>query len=211
MNTRLTIYGDRTTTFTATLGAFSPELLRVMTGNASVIKTTAVDVIDKGLAVTGGTATLTKGTPSAGKELTVYVADEFGRNKTLLTAGTPASNPTQYSISGLTITVNTSVNGSKLNVYYMVDKEVESIEAKGGVHPIYEMSGICVCTDIDSGQLYRGVLYIPSAMISSNYSLGGSNSSDVPEPQNIEIDCLQDKALQYPYKLDLEEVANDQF
>ena len=134
-----------------TLGAFSTELLRVMTGHSSIIKTTAVDVIDKALPVTSSTVTLTKGTPSTGKALTVYVADEYGRNKTLLTAGTPASDPLAYSIVGSTVTVHSTVTGN-LNIYYMVDKEVESVEAKGGVHPIYEMSGVCVCTDIDTGK-----------------------------------------------------------
>lgn len=208
---RLTVYGDRTTTLSATLGAFSPELLRVMTGNVSAVKTVATDVIDKGLAVSSGTTTLTKGTPSVGEELTVYVADDYGRNGTLLSAGTPASDPTKYSISGSTITVHTDISGKKLNVYYMTDKEVESIEAKGGVHPIYEMAGICVCTDIDSGQLYRGVIFLPSAQIGSDYSLSGKNSSDVPGSQSVEISCLNDKALGYPYKLDLEQIANDNF
>src|SRR5574344_1840915 len=80
---RYVVYGDTTTILNATLGTISPELLRVMTGQISVVKTVPVDVIDKGLAITSNQATLTKGSPAVGKELTVYVADEFGRNKTL--------------------------------------------------------------------------------------------------------------------------------
>lgn len=207
---RFVVYGDTTTTLTATLGTISPELLRVMTGQASVVKTVAVDVIDKGLAITSNQATLTKGVPSTGKEITVYVADEFGRNKTLLTAGTPASDPTKYSISGSTITVHTSITG-KLNVYYMTDKEIEAIEAKGNTNAIYEMIGVCVCTDIDTGVIYRGNIEIPSAQMSSNYSWGGKNSAETPDPQSIEITCLQDSNTGYPYRLVLEQVTDDNF
>lgn len=208
--TRLVIYGDRTTNFDMTLGAFSTSLLRVMTGNSSSVKTKAIDVIDPKLAVTSSTATLTKGAPSTGKPISVYVCDDYGRPNTLLTAGTPASDPNAYSISGSTITVNSAVT-NPLTVYYQTDKTVESLEAKDSAHPVYEMTSIVVCTDIDSGLIYRGTITIPSGQISTSYSLTGGNNSDVPESQNVQITCLQDTSLGYPYVLDLEEVTNVNF
>lgn len=208
--TRMVIYGNRETTFDMTLGAFSTSLLRVMTGNASVIKSKAIDVIDSKLKVTSSTATLTKGVPSVGKPISVYVCDDYGRPNTLLTAGTPASDPNAYSISGSTITVNVAVT-NPLTVYYQVDKTVESLEARDSAHPIYEMTSIVVCTDMDSGLIYRGTITIPSGMIATSYSLTGKNTSDLPDNQNIQITCLNDASVGYPYVLDLEEVDNVNF
>lgn len=207
---RFTLYGETTTLLNGTFGAISPELLRVMTGNVVTTKTTAVDVIDKGVAIASSTATLTKGVPSTGKPITIYVADSYGRNKTLLTAGTPASDPTAYSISGSTITVHSSVVG-KINVYYMVDKEVEVIEAKPSTHQIYELAGICTGQDVDTGAIYRGVIEIPSAQMSSNYNWGAKNSQDVPDDQTVEITCLYDSTAGYPYRILFEKVANTDF
>lgn len=207
---RFTLYGDTTTTLTGTFGTISPELLRVMTGNVVTAKTVAVDVIDKGVAISSSTATLTKGVPSVGRELTVYVADSNGRNKTLLSAGTPASDATKYSISGSTITVNEAVTGT-LNVYYMTDKEVEAIEAAPSTHSIYSMVGICTGYDVDTGAIYRGSIEIPSAQMSSNYNWGAKNSQDVPDDQTVEITCLYDSTAGYPYRILFEKVTSTDF
>ena len=188
---RFTLYGDTSTTINGVFGAISPELLRVMTGNIIISKTVAVDVIDKGVVISSSTATVTKGVPSTGKPLTIYVADDKGRNKTLLSTGTPASDPTKYSISGSTITVNEAVTG-KLNIYYMVDKEVQAIEAKPSTHAIYELVGIVTGQDVDTGAIYRGSIEIPSAQMSSNYNWGAKNSQAVPDDQTVEITCLYD-------------------
>lgn len=207
---RFTLYGETTTLINGTFGTISPELLRVMTGNIITSKTVPIDVIDKGIAIASNTATLTKGVVSTGKALTVYVADEYGRNKTLLKVGTPASDPTAYSISGLIITVHTTVTG-KLNVYYMTDKEVQAIEAKPSTHQIYELAGICTGQDIDTGAIYRGVIEIPSAQMSSNYNWGAKNSQDVPDDQSVEITCLFDSTVGYPYRILFEQVADTNF
>lgn len=205
----LKIYGDRTTKLTSSIATFSTELLRIMTGQETVVRELAMPVIEKNLVISGNAVTIDK-VPSAGKAMSVFVADDYGRNATLLTKSSTASTPTQYAITGQQITVNAAVTG-KLNVYYYADEEVESIEAKGGVHPIYEMEGICVCTDVDTGKIYKGVIHIPSAQIASSYSISGRNSSDTPDNQSIEIDCLADKAMGYPYALRLLEVQNDNF
>lgn len=207
---RFTLYGDTTTLINGVFGAISPELLRVMTGNVITTKTLAVDVIDKGVAISSSTASVTKGVPSTGKSLTIYVADDKGRNKTLLSAGTPASDPTKYSISGSTITVNEAVTG-KLNIYYMVDKEVEAIEAKPSSHGVYEMVGICTAQDVDTGAVYRGSIEIPSAQMSSNYNWGAKNSQDVPDDQTVEITCLYDSTAGYPYRILFEQVTDTNF
>jgi len=208
--TRMVIYGNRETTFDMTLGSFSTNLLRVMTGNASVIKSKAIDVINSKLIVTSSTTTLTKGVPSVGKPITVYVCDNYGRPNTLLIAGTPASDPAAYSISGLIVTVNVAVTNN-ITVYYQTDKTVESIESKDSAHPIYEMTSIIVCTDMDSGLIYRGTLTIPSGMIATSYNLTGKNTSDLPDNQKIQVTCLKDTSVEYPYVLDLEEVVNVNF
>ena len=139
----------------------------------------SIDVIDPKLAVTSSTATLTKGTPSVGKPISVYVCDDYGRPNTY--CWNCRSDPAAYSISGSTITVNVAVT-NPLTVYYQTDKTVESIEAKDSAHPIYEM--IVVCTDMDSGLIYRGTITIPSGMIATSYSLTGKNTSDLPDNQN---------------------------
>ena len=207
---RFTLYGDTSTTLAGSFGAISPELLRVMTGNVITSKTVAVDVIDKGVAIASSTATLTKGTPVVGREVTVYVADANGRNKTLLKAGTPASDPTAYSIAGTTITVNVAVVG-KLNVYYLTEKEVQAIEAKPSTHAIYEMVGIVTGYDVDTGVIYRGSIEIPSAQMSSNYNWGAKNSQDVPDDQTVEITCLYDSTAGYPYRILFEQVTDTNF
>ena len=207
---KFTLYGETTTLINGTFGTISPELLRVMTGNVITTKTTAVDVIDKGIAITSSTATLTKGSPSTGRELSVYTADANGRNKTLLVAGTPASDPAAYSIAASTITVNVAVTG-KLNVYYMTDKEVQAIEAKPSSHSVYSMVGICTGQDVDTGIIYRGSIEIPSAQMASNYNWGAKNSQDVPDDQTVDITCLYDSTAGYPYRILFEQVSDTNF
>ena len=207
---RFTLYGETTTILNGTFGAISPELLRVMTGNVITVKNVPVDVIDKGIAINSSTATLTKGTPVIGREITVYVADANGRNKTLLKTGTPATDPTAYSISGTTVTVNVAVTG-KLNIYYLTDKEVQVIEAKPSSHAIYELVGIVTGQDVDTGAIYRGSIEIPSAQMSSNYNWGAKNSQDVPDDQTVEITCLHDSTAGYPYRILFEQVADTNF
>lgn len=200
----LKIYGDRTTTLTASMATVSTDFLKIATGSTVTIKTLPTDEVEKMVPITGASVTLSS-TPSTNAVMSVFVADAYGRNLTKLEKVSSAPNAGQYSVSGNKITVNASTTG-KLNVYYKTDKEVESVEARTGSHPKFRMSAICICTDVDSGKIYRGTITSESVQISSNYSITGKNSSDAPEAQTLTLDLLQDTGSTHPYALELFEI-----
>ena len=94
---------------------FDNNAIAMLTGNP--LKSGAKDIDYKEVkAVTSNKISLSK-TPK-GAIVSVYKVNPDGTNGTEYTLGTPASNPTEFSVAGKDLTFNTAVtNGFKLFLY----------------------------------------------------------------------------------------------
>lgn len=196
----LAIYGDRDAKFTAETATLSPEILAVMTNNVLTVKSKPVQQIET-LEVSGGKFTMSKDMIS-GTSLTVKAFGAYGKLKTL-TVGTPATAQDQYSITGKIITCHTSV--TKIKVYYMATDEVETIELSDITPKTFEFVADCLCKEIESGNLYRCTMHIPMGSITPDYSIGGKNSSDVPDNTTLTIDCMMSEEYGYPIAINFKQ------
>ncbi|MEG1142476.1 MAG: hypothetical protein RSE41_08565, partial [Clostridia bacterium] len=149
----MTIFGDRETQLTGTVGTMSAELLEVMTGSTTEVKTKAVDdVVVK--QVVSNKITLAQ-TPNTSATIAVFKLDQYGKAiKPALekVSGTPSDN--QFSVTGKDLTFKTGAVGS-YKIVYKYDVELETIEAKDIKPKSYKMVGICVAREIESGKLYK--------------------------------------------------------
>lgn len=193
-----TKYGNRSVTITATNGTLSTSLLKLYTGQSATVKSSTMTYRQKGVAVTGGSATLEK-VPSQGKPITVYTTDAYGRNLARLEATSGAVSPTTYKISGSTINVDESVK-TPLNVWYEYDEEIEEVSGRGGTGNTYKLEIECVWYDITTDLKYSGVIIVDGASLSPSYTIAGKNSNDVPDPQTVEFTVLS-KMGQEPYTI----------
>lgn len=108
---------QRDSTMTIEMPLVDPKMLAILGGDPAVIG--AQNVFKREvLKVSGGTATLSA-SPVNGT-LTVFNLVGLRENGTQLTVGTPASTPNTYSISGTTVTVNSTSNpdGSSIVCWY---------------------------------------------------------------------------------------------
>lgn len=198
----LAIYGDRDAKFTAETATLSPEILAIMTNNALTVKTKQIQQ-NETLEISGGKFTMSKDMVS-GTNLTVKAFGAYGKLKTL-TVGTPSTSADQYSITGKVITCHTSV--TKIKVYYMAEEEVETIELSDITPKTFEFVADCLCKEIESQNLYRCTMHIPSGSITPEYSIGGKNSSDVPDNTTLTIDCVMNDEYGYPIAINFKQEA----
>ncbi len=200
----LTIKGDRTCKLTATNATLSTDYIKLLTGNSVTTKTVNIPKVDRKLAITSNSATLTA-TPANGANVTVFLSNANGENITKLTKVVSAPTAGQFSISGSTITLASGTSGV-LNVYYFVAEEVEVQEAKSGVTPTYSCKGVCLLTSTSNKKLYQGVIDMPNVQISPSVTLAGKNSSEAPDANTIELDLLA--TGDYPYAIQAKEIAS---
>lgn len=108
------------------------KLLGMILGSVDTKETAKVSRVEV-KTVTSTKITLTDA-PNAGTMSVFLCGDD---NKTLLeeiTVGTPTSNPLEYSVSSKDITFNTTQNGKKVIVFYVIDKADTSVmKVKGTV------------------------------------------------------------------------------
>lgn len=195
----LTLYGDRNCQLTASTATQTTDLIKVMFNTTSIVKTKSLPVVET-LTVSGGVFTLSK-TPASGIAPTIFKVDTTtGKElKPALVAGTPTTNPTDYSISGTTVTCNSSV--TKISVSYNAEIEVEALEMSDNTPKNWEACGILYCKEIETGNLYKAWLELPNISILPNASMSAKNENGAPDPVELTVDLMVG-ADGYPYALD---------
>lgn len=199
----LTIKGDRTCKLSASSSTLSTDYIKLLTGNSVTTKTINTPKVDKKLAITSNTATLTK-TPSAGANVTIYLSNANGENIMKLTKVASAPTTGQYSITGSVVTLASGTTGV-INAYYFVSEEVEAQEATSGVTPTYSCKGVCLLTSTSNKRLYKGIIDMPNVQVSPSITLAGKNSSDAPDANTLELDLLSTGS--YPYAIQAVEIS----
>lgn len=199
----LTIKGDRTCKLSASNATLSTDYIKLLTGNSVTTKTVDTPKVDKKLAITSNSATLTK-TPSANADVTIYLSNANGENITKLTKVASAPTAGQFSITGSTVTLASGTTGV-INAYYFTSVEVEAQEAVSGVTPTYSCKGVCLLTSTSNKKLYRGIIDMPNVQVSPSVTLAGKNSSDAPDANTLELDLLSTGT--YPYAIQASEIS----
>jgi hypothetical protein len=171
---------------------FDKDALAMLTGNALV---TAAKVIsfDDVKSVTSNKITLSK-TP-VGAITTVYKLNADGTNGQEYTLGTPATNATEFSVSGKDLTFHTSVtNGTLFKVYYKVNTAADaktvrvSSDAFGGTFKI--VIDLLVRDSFD-GMDYAAQLIVPRGRFEENFNIELSVDGD-PATLALPIECLRE-------------------
>lgn len=174
--------------------------------NTSVtVKSVNVPKYEKGVAISGTTATLT-GTPASNTNVTVYTTNANGENLVKLTKVTSAPTGNQFSISSQTITVPSTLSGN-LNVYYFVAKEAEVLSATASTASVYKAYANCLLQSISNNRLYAGNILLNNCQITPSVTFGGSNSAETPESSALTLDLLSLNGLA-PYEIICYEVES---
>lgn len=195
----MSIFGDRECQLSASVGTMSMELIEIMTGSPSLVKTKSMDEVEV-LDIISNKVTL-KEIPSSSAVITVYKLDQYGKSiKPALEKVSSAPIDNQFAVSSKDVTFKTGTSG-KVKVVYKYDKEIETVEAKDIKPRSYKMTGMCVVREIESGKLYKGQIEIPNGSIVPNTSIGAKNDAGVPDAIDLQIDMMVDALLQYPYAL----------
>ena len=202
----LKIYGDRTCQLSAENSTLGMDQLTIMLNNKPIVKTTSIPKDEKGVVISGTTATLS-GTPVLSENVTVYLSNANRENIQKLTKVTSAPTAGQFSISGSTITVASGVSGV-LNCYYFESIEAEVLEAGSSVGAIYKCYAKCLIQSISNKRLYAGNILMPNTQINPSVTFGGSNSSDVPESSSIVLDLLSINGVS-PYTIIAHEITSE--
>lgn len=196
----LTVFSNRETKLEGETATQTTDLIKIMSNSSSSVKTKNVQQIEEP-ELLGGKFTL-KLSPSSGVPMDVMALDVNGK-ETKLSVGAPATNPSEYSITGKDVTCNTSVK--KIRVYYVAQQEVETIEIKDITPKNWEAQGILVAKEIETGKLFKCVLDIPNCTVSPNFSSSFKNSDGSPDNVSLAINIMFDSGKGYSYSLNFVE------
>jgi len=201
----LKIFGDRTCQLTAENSTLSMEQTSVMLAATVTVATVNVPKYEKGVAITGTTATIV-GSPVAGQNVTVYTTNTNKENLVKLTKVASAPTGNQFSITGSTITVPNTITGS-LNIYFFEAEESEILTATASTAPIYKCYANCLLQSISNSKLYAGNILLSNTQIAPSVTLGGKNSSDTPDSSSIVLDLLSLNGVA-PYAIICREITS---
>lgn len=199
----LTIYGDRDTKFTANNATLTPELMKIMmnTSQEEGVEEMSIEPESFMLNATVHTATLAD-TPKDVNRVEVYVLDITGKKAQklkLTTTDVPAEG--EFAVSGKELTFDDGLEG-KVKVYYTVAKpNAIKFEVKDITPIAYDMAGVIVVKEVESGRAYAGEIHIPNGSIQPSYNLAGKNEATVPDAIALTIDMLTDDYVGYPYRI----------
>lgn len=151
---------------------FDNAAIAMLTGNDLVAGVKKVDRNEIG-SVTSSKLTLAK-TPQ-GALVSVFKLNADGTNGAEYTLGTPATNPTEYSITGKEITFNSGVvNGTQFRVYYQVNTAIDAKTIKvtsDSFGKSFRVTLDVLVVDQHTKQAFQGQLRIPNAKFEDNFSL----------------------------------------
>lgn len=163
----------------------------MLTGNDLVAGVKKVDRNEIG-SVTSNKITLQK-TPQ-GALVSVFKLNADGTNGQEYTLGTPATNATEYSISGKEITFHTSVaNGTQIKVYYQVNTATDAKTIKvtsDQFGKTFRVTLDCLVVDQLTKQAFQGQLRIPNAKFEDNFNLSFSADGD-PAVLDLNMEILK--------------------
>lgn len=136
----------------------------MLTGNSPSVGVRKID-FNEVLTVTSNKVTLSK-TP-VGTITNVFVYELDGTNGTEFTLGTPATNPSEYSITGKQITFHTTVsNNTRVRVYYIVETDNKATTVKVTSDKFgasFRVVLDCQVVDEHTKQIFKAQIRIPTA------------------------------------------------
>ncbi len=201
----LKIYGDRDCQLTAENSTLSMEQLSIMLNTAVVVKSVNVPKYEKGVAISGTTATIV-GTPAANTNVTVYTTNANKENLVKLTKVASAPTGNQFSISGSVITVSATISGN-INVYFFEAQEAEVLTATASTASVYKAYANCLLQSISNSRLYAGNILLNNCQITPSVTFGGSNAAETPESSSLTLDLLSLNGVA-PYEIICYEVTS---
>lgn len=170
---------------------FDNEAIAMLTGNDILAGVKVVDRMDV-VEVTSNKATLPKS--PKGALTTVYVVNADGTNGDEITLGTPATNASDYSISGKDLTLHSTItNGTKIRVYYKVETSSDAKSVKvtsdafGGS---FRVTVDVLVVDTFSKKAYQGQIRIPNAKFEDNFNLDFNADGD-PSTLSLPLEILK--------------------
>jgi hypothetical protein len=163
----------------------------MLTGNDLVSGVKTIDY-NEVLTVTSNTLTLTK-TPN-GALTSVFALNTDGTNGQEYTLGTPATNATDYSISGKVVTLNSGVaNGTQFKIYYKVNTASDAKTVKVTSDQFGKSFRVAIdvlVTDVFTKKAYSGQLSIPNAKFEDNFNLSFTSDGD-PAVLDLNMEILK--------------------
>lgn len=170
---------------------FDNAAIAMLTGNDLVSGTKLVDRHEV-RSVTSNKITLSK-TPQ-GAIVSVFKLNADGTNGQEYTLGTPATNATEYSVSGKELTFHTSVtNGTQFRIYYQVNttsdaKTIKVTSDQFGKNFRVVLDVLVV--DEFTKEAFEGQLRIPNAKFEDNFNLSFSADGD-PAVLDLNMEILK--------------------
>jgi hypothetical protein len=163
----------------------------MLTGNDLVNGTKLVDRNEIGT-VTSSKITLSK-TPQ-GAIVSVFKLNADGTNGQEYTLGTPATNATDYSVSGKDLTFHTSVtNSTKFRIYYQVNTATDAKSIKVTSDQFGKAFRVVIdvlVVDEFTKQAFEGQLRIPNAKFEDNFNLSFAADGD-PAVLDLNLEILK--------------------
>jgi hypothetical protein len=154
---------------------FDNKAIAMLTGNDLVAGVKKVDR-NEVQSVTSNTLTLNK-TPQ-GAIVSVFKLNPDGTNGVEYTLGTPATNPTDYSVNGKVLTFNTGVaNGTQFKIYYQVNTASDAKSMKVSSDQFgktFRVTLDVLVVDEFTKAAFQGQLRIPNAKFEDNFNLSFS-------------------------------------
>lgn len=175
--------GNKNGTLTMSAQVIPNQMLALMAGAVESVANTEVFKREV-LTVDSGTGTVTlTDNPTIGSLSIFLVEDDLRTHKQQLTAGTPASNPNEYSIVGKVITANTSQKGKKVVVYYttgsVTQAMISKIKANVFASPVRINAVSTVRTDVGVDKLVQiSCLGTPQSNFDINFDSSNASTFD---------------------------------
>lgn len=182
---------NREATLSLTDAIFDNLAMAMLTGNDA--ETGAKEVYkEESHKVVGGKITLEK-TP-VGNLISVYELDSGGNNDKELTIGDPTTNPDEYTITSKDLTVDASLNGKNIRVYYKVTTDTDATTVKvtsdkfGGT---FKVIVDLLVRDEETQQDYAAQLIIPNCKFEDSFNFDLSVDGD-PASLDLTMEILKD-------------------
>lgn len=139
-----------------------------------------------------GTTVIIAETLAAGGKMHVFPLDATGKRMNELKLGTPATNASDYSITGKNITVHSTLSGKTFKVVYEYEKTGTRFRKEAKDSSIYRVVGMAKVVDLATKEKVIGQFVIPSFKPEVAFSIGASNADFTKA--SLSGECLLDPA-----------------
>lgn len=170
---------------------FDNNALAMLTGNAITTGVHKVDIHEI-ITTTSDKASIIN-TP-VGALINVFLVNADGTNGTEYTLGTPATNPTEFSIVAKELTFGAAtVDGTKFRVYYYANTDATAKTMKvssdmfgGSFKVVIDV----LVVDEYTKEAFQGQLIIPNAKFEDSFNLNLAADGD-PAVLDLSLECLK--------------------